>query len=115
MVSDGPLPRRNWRKVCSESILRARRSSACGARVLRVIDGGLTVADTGGERSELIPVGADTFQFRDGYDRLQLARDASGAVTALPRSRGVRAKACCSRAPKRSQRPSRARSRWGAG
>jgi hypothetical protein len=54
-----------------------------GARVLRVVNGKLTVAHTGSERSELTPVSADTFQARDGFDRVQLVRDATGGVSAL--------------------------------
>jgi hypothetical protein len=54
-----------------------------GARVLRVINGRLTAAHTGNSRSELIPVAVDTFQFHDSFDRLQLVRDAAGAVSAL--------------------------------
>jgi D-alanyl-D-alanine carboxypeptidase len=54
-----------------------------GARVLRLINGTLTIARTGGERSSLIPIAVDTFRAQDSFDRLQLERDARGAVTAL--------------------------------
>ena len=53
------------------------------ARLLRVIGGKLTIARTGGDRSELIPVAVDTFQSGDSLDRLRLERDADGAVIAL--------------------------------
>ncbi|HEX7917074.1 serine hydrolase domain-containing protein [Rudaea sp.] len=53
------------------------------ARVLRVIRGKLTIARTGGVRSELIPIAADTYQSSDSLDRLHLERGGTGAVTAL--------------------------------
>jgi hypothetical protein len=53
------------------------------ARMLRMIDGKLTIARTGGNRSDLIPIAVDTFQSSDSLDRLRLERDAAGAVTAV--------------------------------
>jgi CubicO group peptidase (beta-lactamase class C family) len=54
-----------------------------GARILRTVNGKLTAAHTAAQRSELIPIGADTFQYQDGFDRLQLVRDNVGAVSAI--------------------------------
>jgi CubicO group peptidase (beta-lactamase class C family) len=54
-----------------------------GARVLRLINGRLTAAHTGGIRSELVPMAPDTFQTREGFDRLQLVHDARGDVIAV--------------------------------
>jgi CubicO group peptidase (beta-lactamase class C family) len=60
-----------------------RYGSKQGARVLRVIAGTLTVAQTGGVRSDLMPIAADTFQSKDSFDRLQLERSSAGVVTAV--------------------------------
>jgi CubicO group peptidase (beta-lactamase class C family) len=54
-----------------------------GARVVRVIDGKLTVARTGDLRSSWMPIAADVFQASDGLDRLRFERDAAGAVTGM--------------------------------
>jgi CubicO group peptidase (beta-lactamase class C family) len=54
-----------------------------GARVLRVIDGKLTVARTGDLRSNMIPIAIDDFQSSDGFDRVHMERDGVGAVTAV--------------------------------
>ena len=53
------------------------------ARLLRVIGGKLTIAHTGGDRSDLMPVAVDTFESTDSLDRLRLERDAAGVVTAV--------------------------------
>ena len=60
-----------------------RELSPQGARVLRVIDGKLTMARTGDDRAELIPIAAGTFQAGSSFDRLRLERDPAGAVTAV--------------------------------
>lgn len=49
-------------------------------RTLRVVDGHLTAQRDNGRRAELTPIGADDFLYPDGFNRLRLERDASGAV-----------------------------------
>lgn len=53
------------------------------ARVLRVVDGGLTGQRTGGERSKLLPIGKDQFLYADGLNRFTIERDAVGAVIGM--------------------------------
>ena len=60
-----------------------RYGSKQGARVLRVIAGTLTVAQTGGTRSDLMPIATDTFQSKDSFDRLRLERSDAGGVVAV--------------------------------
>ncbi len=59
------------------------RIDAEATRVLRVRDGRLTSQRTGGAVYPLIPVGADTFLFEEGFSRIVFERDAAGAVTAM--------------------------------
>jgi D-alanyl-D-alanine carboxypeptidase len=54
-----------------------------GARIVRVINGVLTAAPTGGDRSDLIPIGVDIFLYGGTYDRLKVVRDGSGKATAV--------------------------------
>lgn len=53
------------------------------ARVLRVVDGGLTAQRTGGPRSKLVPIGKDEFLYVDGLNHFTVARDATGAVAGM--------------------------------
>lgn len=62
--------------------LGPREGSVQGARLLRVIDGTLTMSRTGDSRSNLIPTGVDAFQSSDSLDRLQIEREA-GTITGL--------------------------------
>jgi len=59
-----------------------RDGSVQSARMLRVMDGKLTMSRTGELRSDLIPIGVDTFQSKASLDRLQIERQ-SGKITAL--------------------------------
>jgi D-alanyl-D-alanine carboxypeptidase len=52
-------------------------------RMLWVVDGNLTAQRTGGLRYGLTAIADDTFVYPDGFDRLQLLRDAAGKVTAM--------------------------------
>jgi D-alanyl-D-alanine carboxypeptidase len=60
-----------------------RFGSIQARRVLRVVEGALTIAQTGGQRSQLTPLGQDTFQDSAGFDRIQLIRDHRGTVSGL--------------------------------
>ena len=53
------------------------------ARVLRVVDGGLTAQRTGGPRNKLIPIGKDEFLYADGLNRLIVERDPAGKVSGM--------------------------------
>ncbi len=59
------------------------RIDATSARVLRMVDGKLTAQRTGGERSTLTPISADTFLYDDGLTRFTLQRDAAGSITGM--------------------------------
>lgn len=59
------------------------RIDADNARVLRVVDGHLRSQRSGGMAHQLIPVGADTFLFEEGFSRMVFERDAEGRVTAM--------------------------------
>ncbi|HEY4126051.1 MAG TPA: serine hydrolase domain-containing protein [Rhizomicrobium sp.] len=68
-----------------------RAGSHQGRRLLRVADGGLTIARTADYRFALIPLGPDTFQSTDGLDRIDLVRNPAGVATAIrffPRGEG---------------------------
>ena len=51
-------------------------------RMLRVVDGKLT-AQRSGPRVVLTPIGTDDFLYADGFNRLQLVRDAGGTITGM--------------------------------
>ncbi|MCU0755240.1 MAG: serine hydrolase [Xanthomonadales bacterium] len=59
------------------------RIDADNARVLRVVDGKLSSQRSGGLAYALIPVGADTFLFDEGFSRMVFERDADGGVVAM--------------------------------
>lgn len=59
------------------------RIDADSARTLRVVDGVLTGQRSGGQRAALIPIANDTFLYEDGFNRFDIVRDASGAVTGM--------------------------------
>lgn len=59
------------------------RIDADNARVLRVVDGKLTSQRSGGMAHTLIPTGADTFLFEEGFSRMVFEREAEGRVTAM--------------------------------
>ena len=59
-----------------------RDGSVQSARLLRVIDGKLTMSRPGDLRSNLIPIGVDAFQSADSLDRLQIER-ASGTISGI--------------------------------
>lgn len=52
-------------------------------RTLRVVDGALTGQRTGGAAAKLIPIATDTFLYDDGFNRFDIVRDTSGAVTGM--------------------------------
>ncbi len=52
-------------------------------RTLRVLDGKLTVQRTDRPREDLIPIADDTFVYPDGFNRIQMERDAEGKVTGM--------------------------------
>ncbi len=52
-------------------------------RTLRVVDGRLTAQREGRPRIPLTPIARDDFLYDDGLNRIQLIRDASGAVTSV--------------------------------
>ena len=52
-------------------------------RTLRVVNGGLTAQRENRQRVPLTPIAADDFLYDDGLNRIQLIRDASGAVTSV--------------------------------
>lgn len=52
-------------------------------RTLRVVDGRLTVQRTDRPREELTAIADDTFVYLDGFNRLQMERDATGKVTGM--------------------------------
>ncbi|QSX79081.1 serine hydrolase domain-containing protein [Agrilutibacter solisilvae] len=52
-------------------------------RVLRMVDGRLTAQRSGGKRADLVPIAADDFLYADGFNRLQLLRDAAGAISGI--------------------------------
>jgi D-alanyl-D-alanine carboxypeptidase len=58
----------------------SRESSTQGARVLCVIGDKLTMASTGGDRAQLIPIAPDTFQSAETFDRIHLERDPTGRI-----------------------------------
>lgn len=49
-------------------------------RMLRAVDGQLTVQRGRGARAALTPIGRDDFLYEDGFNRLKLERDASGQI-----------------------------------
>ena len=51
-------------------------------RMLRVVDGRLT-AQRSGPRVVLTPIGTDDFLYADGFNRIQLVRDAAGTITGV--------------------------------
>lgn len=59
------------------------RVDKLATRTLRVVDGKMTVQRTGREREELTAIADDTFVYSDGFNRLQILRDANGKVTAM--------------------------------
>ena len=63
-----------------EGVYRVDESAT---RVLRVVDGKLTSQRTGGAPFALIPVGKDTFAFDDGFTRMVIERNDSGAITGM--------------------------------
>ena len=58
------------------------RVDMAATRTLRVVDGKLTAQRTG-PRDELTAIADDTFVYPDGFNRLQVLRDATGKVTAM--------------------------------
>ena len=52
-------------------------------RTLRVVDGTLTVQRTDRPREDLIAIADDTFVYPDGFNRIQMERDAAGKVTGM--------------------------------
>jgi CubicO group peptidase (beta-lactamase class C family) len=52
-------------------------------RTLRIVDGRLTAQRDMGRRQILTPIGEDDFLYPDGLNRLQLERDAAGAVNGV--------------------------------
>ena len=52
-------------------------------RTLRVVDGKMTVRRTNRPREELTPIGNDTFLYSDGFNRIQVEKDAAGKVTGM--------------------------------
>ena len=59
------------------------RIDAQHARMLRVVDGKLTVQRTGGKPNVLVPIAADEFLYADGLTRIALQRDRSGKVDGM--------------------------------
>jgi CubicO group peptidase (beta-lactamase class C family) len=59
------------------------RFDADTTRTLRVVDGNLTSQRSGMPRQLLTPIGVDDFLYPDGFNRLKLERDASGAVSGV--------------------------------
>ena len=59
------------------------RLDAQTMRVLRVIDGKLTSQRSGGSVHVLIPIGGDRFAFANSLTRIEIERDADGAVRGL--------------------------------
>lgn len=53
------------------------------SRTLRIVDGQLTAQREKGRRQVLMAIGEDDFLYPDGFNRLQLARDAAGSVTSI--------------------------------
>jgi hypothetical protein len=52
-------------------------------RSLRVVDGQLTVQRTDRPREQLTAIAHDTFVYSDGFNRIQMERDATGKVTGM--------------------------------
>jgi D-alanyl-D-alanine carboxypeptidase len=52
-------------------------------RTLRVVDGKLTVQRTDRPREQLTAIADDTFVYSDGFNRIQMERDAKGKVTGM--------------------------------
>lgn len=52
-------------------------------RSLRLVDGALTAQRGGGPRLKLVPIGQDDFLYEDGFTRVKLERDMSGAVVRI--------------------------------
>jgi D-alanyl-D-alanine carboxypeptidase len=52
-------------------------------RTLRVVDGRLTVQRTHRPREPLTAIADDTFVYSDGFNRIQMERDANGKVTGM--------------------------------
>lgn len=52
-------------------------------RTLRIVEGQLTAQRESGRRRILTPIGEDNFLYPDGFNRLQLERDATGAVSGV--------------------------------
>lgn len=52
-------------------------------RVLRIVDGTLTVQRGTGPRAGLTPIAVDDFLYEDGFNRLVLGRDGDGAITGV--------------------------------
>lgn len=63
-----------------EGVYRVNKDAT---RTLRVVDGKLTVQRTGRPREQLTAIADDTFVYSDGFNRLQLERDATGKVTGM--------------------------------
>ena len=59
------------------------RVNAHATRTLRVIDGKLTVQRTDRPREELTAIADDTFVYPDGFNRIEMERDAEGKVTGM--------------------------------
>jgi CubicO group peptidase (beta-lactamase class C family) len=52
-------------------------------RVLRVMDGRLTAQRDGRPRAGLVPIGRDSFLYEDGFNRLELVREADGRISGM--------------------------------
>lgn len=61
----------------------SRTFSLQGARVLRLIDGALTIARTGDDRKRLIATGSDSFVSSNGLDRIHIDRNSVGEVVGI--------------------------------
>lgn len=59
------------------------RVDAHATRTLRVVDGKLTAQRSDRPREELTAITDDTFVYSDGFNRLQVLRNATGKVTAM--------------------------------
>lgn len=59
------------------------RFDADTTRTLRIVDGNLTSQRSGRPRQVLTPIGDDDFLYPDGFNRLELERDADGAVSGI--------------------------------
>jgi D-alanyl-D-alanine carboxypeptidase len=59
------------------------RFDAETTRTLRVADGRLTAQRGEARRAVLTPIGADAFLYEDGFNRLELQRDAAGKISGV--------------------------------